>query len=55
MSGTIKKRFLTFGTFILLLLTTFQIVLGENINNNQHEIIKTDINETFNNCIILIL
>jgi len=54
MSSKIKKRFLTIGTFILLLLSTIQIVLGENIDDNQPKIIKTEINETYNDCVIII-
>ena len=54
MSGLIKKRLLTICTFIILFLSTIQIALGENIDNTQPKINKTEINETFDDCIILI-
>jgi hypothetical protein len=54
LSGLIKKRFFTICTFILLLFSTIQIVLGGNIDNTEPKIIKTEINETFDDCIILI-
>jgi hypothetical protein len=54
MSGIIGKRFLTVCTFILLLISTTQIVLGENIDDNLHNMNKTEINETFDDCVILI-
>ncbi len=54
MSGTINKRFLIIGTIFLLLLSTIQVVLGNNIYTNEPKILNSENNESFNDCIILI-
>ena len=54
MSGTLKKRFLITGTIFLLLLSSIQVVLGNNLDSNEHKVIKTEISESFNDCIIVI-
>ena len=54
MSVTIKNRSLITATIILLLLSTIQIVIGDNVSNKEAEIINAENNDSFNDCIILI-
>ncbi len=54
MNSTIKKRFLIIGTIFLLILSTIQVVLGNNLDTNEPKIINAENNESFNDCIIII-
>jgi hypothetical protein len=54
MSGIVKNRILMIGAILLLLLSSIQVVLGENIDTIEPKIITTENNERFNDCIILI-
>lgn len=54
MSSAVKKRFLIICTILILLLSSIQVVLGENIVSNEPKKETTEINESFTDCIILI-
>jgi hypothetical protein len=54
MSGTFRKGIFIIGAIFLLLLSSIQIVLGNNIDPNEPQTINFQNNEYFNDCIILI-